>query len=92
MLSMIEPHGNSDYRVTLRDGTQVWISPNVYIIATRSTTTEPIEQFNYGFFRHFYEYLIETDFAYMNDDVHFAFSDYDYNPDDYDCQQQNQQN
>ncbi len=77
MLSMIEPHGNSDYRVTLRDGTQVWISPNVYIIATRSTTTEPIEQFNYGFFRHFYEYLIETDFAYMNDDVHFAFSDYD---------------
>ena len=67
MLPLIEPHGESAYKISIRDDSSVWISPNVYIIATRSTTIDSVEQFNYGFFRHFYERSIENDYRYMND-------------------------
>lgn len=77
MLSLIEPHGESAYKITLQDKSNTWISPNVYIIATRSTTTDPMEQFDYGFLRHFYERRIENDYRYMNDDANAAYSDYD---------------
>ena len=77
MLPLIEPHGETAYKVNIRDGSSVWISPNVYIIATRSTTVDAIEQYNYGFFRHFYEKNIENDYRYMNDNANPSYSDYD---------------
>lgn len=76
-LPLIEPHGESAYRVSVSDQTSVWISPNVYIIATRSTTVDSLEQFNYGFFRHFYERIIENDYRYMNEDAADTYTDYD---------------
>lgn len=77
MLPLIEPHGESAYRITIRDKSSIWVSPNVYIIATRSTTVDSVEQFHYGFFRHFYERNIENDYRYMNDSASASFSDYD---------------
>lgn len=77
MLPLIEPHGNSPYSVTLKDTSQVWVSPNVYIIATRSTLIDSVEQYNYGFFRHFYEYEMENDFRFMSESATKTYSDYD---------------
>lgn len=77
MLPLIEPHGHGTYKVTLKDKTSVWITPNVYIIATRSTTVDSVEKVNYGFFRHFYEKNIDNDFRYMSDNANVAYSDYD---------------
>ena len=77
ILPLIEPHGESTYKITIRDRSSVWISPNVYIIATRSTTVDSVEQFNYGFFRHFYERSIDNDYRYMNDSANTSYSDYD---------------
>ena len=77
MLPLIEPHGNNTYKVTNKGKSCVWVSPNVYIIATRSTVVDSIEQFNYVFFRHFYERTIENDFRYMKDDATNTYSDYD---------------
>ncbi len=77
MLPLIEPHGENTYRITTRDKSSVWISPNVYIIATRSTTVDSLEQFNYGFFRHFYERNVENDYRYMSDSANASYSDYD---------------
>ena len=76
ILPLIEPHGNSLYKVNVNDEA-VWVSPNVYIIATRSTTVDTVEQFNYGFFRHFYEKTIDNDFSYMSDDASGTYTDYD---------------
>lgn len=76
ILPLIEPHGNSLYKVNVNDEA-VWVSPNVYIIATRSTTVDTVEQFNYGFFRHFYERTIDNDFSYMSDDASGTYTDYD---------------
>lgn len=77
MLPLIEPHGKEIYRITTRDKLNVWISPNVYIIATRSTTIDSLEQFRYGFFRHFYERNVENDYRYMSDNANASYSDYD---------------
>ncbi len=77
MLPLIEPHGKEIYRITTRDKLNVWISPNVYIIATRSTTIDSLEQFHYGFFRHFYERNVENDYRYMSDNANASYSDYD---------------
>lgn len=77
MLPLIEPHGENAYKITVRDKLSVWVSPNVYIIATRSTVADSVEQFNYGFFRHFYERNIENDYRYMNDSANASYSDYD---------------
>ncbi len=77
MLPLIEPHGESARKITIRDGSNIWVSPNVYIIATRSTTVDSVEQLNYGFFRHFYERSIENDYRYMSDGANAAYSDYD---------------
>ena len=66
-LSLIEPHGEN--------GGQ--IPPNMYIIATRSDTTQPVEHHNYAFFRHFYEYPLENDYKYMTDSPAGAYSNYD---------------
>ncbi len=77
MLPLIEPHGNSTYNVNLETGETLFVSPNIYIIATRSTLIESVEQMNYGFFRHFYECTIANDYIYMNDEATGAFSDYD---------------
>lgn len=77
VLPMIEPHGECTYKVRAEGEGSVWLSPNVYIIATKSTTVEAFEQFNYGFFRHFYERGIENDYRYMDDDASASYSDYD---------------
>lgn len=77
MMPMIEPHGESVYKVKTKGQQGVWLSPNVYIIATKSTTVDTLEQFNYGFFRHFYERNIENDYRYMDDDATALYSDYD---------------
>lgn len=77
MLPLIEPHGNSPYKVTMGGRIGVWISPNVYIIATRGTSVDSVEQFNYGFFRHFYEKDIENDYRYMSDSANASYTDYD---------------
>lgn len=77
MLPLIEPHGESPYKVTGRDGREVYISPNLYIIATRSTIVDSMESSNYALLRHFYERVIESDFHYMSDSPTTAFSDYD---------------
>lgn len=77
VLPMIEPHGECAYKVKVEGTESVWLSPNVYIIATKSTTVEAIEQFNYGFFRHFYERSIENDYRYMDDGASTSYSDYD---------------
>lgn len=77
MLSLIEPHGESSYRVTTRDETSAWVSPNVYIIATRSTAIDSIEQYNYAFLRHFHEIDVENDYRYMSDNANATYSDYD---------------
>ena len=66
-LAMIEPHGEIHQH----------IPPNMYIIATKSDVTPPIEYHNYGFFRHFYEYPIENDYRYMIDHPSGAYSDFD---------------
>ena len=57
VLSLIEPHGNSD----------ISIPPNFYIIATRSTLTDSIEPAGYGFSRRFYHRHIEADYGYMSE-------------------------
>ena len=80
MLPLIEPHGSSPYRVVLNDMTDVCITPNVYIIATRSTTVDAVEQYNYGFFRHFYEQSLENDYRFMSDEASPTYSDYDITP------------
>lgn len=77
LLPLIEPHGKSRYKITAYDGTAVWFSPNIYIIATRSTTIDSVEQYNYGFFRHFYEKNIENNYCYMDDNANESYSDYD---------------
>lgn len=76
MLPLIEPHGNTVYKVHMGEE-PLFVPPNMYIIATRSSLIEPVEQMNYGFFRHFYEYEIENDYLYMDDDASGVFSDYD---------------
>jgi len=80
MLPLIEPHGENLYRVSARGRKSIWLSPNVYIIATKSTTVDSLEQFNYGFFRHFYERNIENDYRYMDDNATAIYSDYDISP------------
>lgn len=77
ILSLIEPHGNNTYNIRTDEGENVWISPNVYIIATRSITIDPLENEDYSFLRHFYERSIENDYRYMNDNASSSFSDYD---------------
>ncbi len=77
MLPLIEPHGDSSYNVKVGDGHSIFITPNIYIIATRSSLIESVEQMNYGFFRHFYEYTLENDYSYMDDNYSRVFSDYD---------------
>lgn len=66
-LAMIEPHGNP----------RNCIPPNMYIIATRNDTIQSIEHGNYGFFRHFYEYQLENDYKYMEENPTGAYSDFD---------------
>lgn len=77
MLPLIEPHGEEVCKTVLSKGETVYVSPNVYIIATRSTIIDAVEQMNYGFLRHFYEYQIDNDYRYMSDSVSDLFSDYD---------------
>lgn len=66
-LALIEPHGEP----------RLQLPPNMYIIATRSDTTQSIESYNYGFFRHFYEYPLENDFRYMIDSPAGVYSEFD---------------
>lgn len=77
MLPLIEPHGESQYKVTTNKGESFFLPPNIYIIVTRSTLIDSVEQMNYGFFRHFYEYSLDSDYAYMSDEASSVFSDYD---------------
>ena len=77
MLPLIEPHGECPYTVTLRDGSNISMTPNIYIIATRSTIVDSIDSSDYALLRHFYERVIESDYRYMSDSSSTAFSDYD---------------
>ncbi len=77
MLPLIEPHGKDSYKISLRDKSSVCVTPNVYIIATYSTTIDSVEQSNYSFFRHFYEINIDNDYHFMSDYANASYSDYD---------------
>lgn len=77
MLPLIEPHGQTTYKTVLSDGETISVSPNVYIMATRSTLIDSVEQMNYGFLRHFYEYQLNNDYMYMCDSATDVYSDYD---------------
>lgn len=77
MLPLIEPHGLNVYRTVLSSGETISVSPNVYIIATRSTIIDSVEQMNYGFLRHFYEFQLRNDYLYMCDTATDVYSDYD---------------
>ncbi len=77
MLPLIEPHGESPYGVTSRNGNKILITPNIYIIATRNTLVESLDPSNFAFLRHFYERVIESDYRYMSDYSTTAFSNYD---------------
>ena len=77
MLPLIEPHGLNVYRTMLSSGETISVSPNVYIIATRSTIIDSVEQMNYGFLRHFYEFQLKNDYLYMCDTATDVYSDYD---------------
>jgi 5-methylcytosine-specific restriction endonuclease McrBC GTP-binding regulatory subunit McrB len=79
-LPLIEPHGNCEFHVSLQDGTNLTIPPNLYIIATRSTLIDNVEPSNYGFLRHFYHREIESDFRYIIDNANEVYSDYDVSP------------
>jgi hypothetical protein len=80
MLSLIEPHGNKKFPVTLLDGSEIWIPPNVYIIATQSISIEPLEPLNYGLLRHFYSRVLLSDYHFMKDDATDVYSEYDTTP------------
>lgn len=67
VLSLIEPHGNSDTSIPV-NGELIKIPSNFYIIATRSTLTDSLEPSGYGFSRHFYHRHIEADHRYMSND------------------------
>lgn len=76
-LPLIEVHGNSSYSFVTQDGTAIKMTPNIYIIATESTTVSPIEQFNYSFLRHFYIYYVENDYRFMDDNASNVYSEFD---------------
>ena len=80
MLPLIEPHGNNTYKICTNNGEPLFVSPNIYIVATKSTLIEAVDPMNYGFLRHFYEYTLENDFAYMSDEASPVFSEYDVSP------------
>lgn len=77
VLLLIEPHGEGGSKSLKKKETSVWLSPNFYIIATRSSLINPIEQYNYGFLRHFYERSIDNDFRFMDDEPSLSYADYD---------------
>ncbi|MDF2943888.1 MAG: hypothetical protein K0S01_2746 [Herbinix sp.] len=77
VLPLLEPHGNEKFIITSQNGTKLSIPPNIYIIATLCTTVDSVEQMNYGFFRHFYHQIIESDYHYMSDVATEAYGDYD---------------
>ncbi len=81
LLPLIEPHGDNvkGYKKIYKKNAEVWVSPNIYIIATRSSIVNLAERFNYGFLRHFYEKTIENDFLYMSDNATSSYSNYDIN-------------
>lgn len=66
-LSLIEPHGNCDYQIKMYNGDKIRITPNIYIIATKNTSIDSLDNINYGFARHFYSVSIESDLAYLED-------------------------
>lgn len=80
ILPLIEPHGSKKFRVTLLDGSDILIPPNVYIIATQSTSIDSLEPLNYGLLRHFYSRILLSDYHYMRDDATDVYSDYDTTP------------
>lgn len=77
MLPLMEPHGNGAYRILRQGMPDLWITPNVYIIATRSTAVDPVEPYHYSFFRHFYDYMLENDYRYMSDEASETYSEYE---------------
>lgn len=75
-ISLIEPHASADYKVSLHGYNDLWMSPNIYIIATYCTTIQAVQEPGYGFLRHFYQRHIESDFHYVNDMASEVFSDF----------------
>jgi MoxR-like ATPase len=80
MLPLIEPHGNKRFSVKSADRSIISIPPNVYIIATQSTSIDSLEPLNYGLLRHFYSRVLLSDYHYMSDDATDSYSDYDTTP------------
>lgn len=66
ILSLIEPHGNSKYEIVINDK-RISIPPNFYIIATRNTVINNVENPGISFKRRFYTVEISSDFKYIDD-------------------------
>jgi GTPase subunit of restriction endonuclease len=79
-LSLLEPHGNRKYSITTPSGSRLSVPPNFYIIATKCTVIDNVEQMNYGFFRHFYHRTLDSDYRFMSDEATEIYADYDISP------------
>ena len=66
VLSLIEPHGNSQYEIVINSN-KVTIPPNFYIIATRNTVIESIENPGISFKRRFHTVTLPSDYLFMDD-------------------------
>ena len=76
-LSLIEPHKSKNDDIFKLNSLGIWMSPNIYIIATRNTSVTSNYPFYYGLFRHFYEYELKNDYKFMSDWASHVYSEYD---------------
>lgn len=80
VLPLLETHGYEKKSILLKTGERIFIPQNFYIIATKCTTIDDVNQEEYGFFRHFYHYSIESDYSYISDGANALYGDYDLSP------------
>ena len=67
VLSIIEPHGHSEYSVKISSGDRVYLPPNFYIIATKNSAIVGIDDSEHILGRRFYHYTIFSDYKYISD-------------------------
>ena len=77
VLPLLEPHGAAPYNIIRKGASAYHMTPNFYIIATRSITISSVEEHDYGFFRHFYARELENDYRFMSDSASKTYSNYD---------------
>lgn len=68
VIMLMEPHGNKKYTLILKDGQEISIPPNLYIIATMNLSSDSAVNLDYGIRRRFYEYTIKSDLSYIERD------------------------